>query len=445
MFLAIAPLSGPRSCCFCTLHKEWGGLCGPRTFTWSCARNWCYGGHLDLALDTFDARWCERGPAWARKLRKTIRRSTTGDDTRLETQEKTCCPGCPAVGRNIPKVKLLEWDQNDQTFGTKNHKKEMGCYATSGFTRTCTHTWCYATHVVTCTCVKYTWYPATDVFTCTCIHTWCYATDMRWHDHATCKYNGFVAVTVKNNRDTQNAKKKINTCVLLQRNTNTFKFGHPKKQSFVKQTEDGTEAKTRFSQKHNGIAKERNTQTIKNATACGLCTWRKHQHWIFLKRRAETRALRMFLLRWLRTSQRLQLFGSLSNFSRFEFLDNGDGQITCLGFTRWDEYLKPCVVGWISVCFVWNHLPYIFCCKTWGSTASSSHEPVQSWFAMPSKKRWKQQVPNQYGNGLVQFLSEVVLQPLPSCMAPSVVVMGFPANLWFKVSGVHRRCTTSTW
>jgi hypothetical protein len=164
-----------------------------------------------------------------------------------------------------------------------------------------------------------------------------------------------------------------------------------------------------------------------------------------LKRRAETRALRMFLLRWLRTSQRLQLFGSLSNFSRFEFLDNGDGQITCLGFTRWDEYLKPCVVGWISVCFVWNHLPYIFCCKTWGSTASSSHEPVQSWFAMPSKKRWKQQVPNQYGNGLVQFLSEVVLQPLPSCMAPSVVVMGFPANLWFKVSGVHRRCTTSTW
>ena len=35
-----------------------------------CARNWCYGGHLDLALDTFDARWCERGPAWARKLRK---------------------------------------------------------------------------------------------------------------------------------------------------------------------------------------------------------------------------------------------------------------------------------------------------------------------------------------------------------------------------------------
>ena len=85
----------------------------------------------------------------------------------------------------------------------------------------------------------------------------------------------------KNNRDTQNAKKKINTCVLLQRNTNTFKFGHPKKQSFVKQTEDGTEAKTRFSQKHSGIAKERNTQTIKNATACGLCTWRKHQHWHF--------------------------------------------------------------------------------------------------------------------------------------------------------------------
>ena len=31
MFLAIARLSGPRSCCFCTLRKEWGGLCAHAT------------------------------------------------------------------------------------------------------------------------------------------------------------------------------------------------------------------------------------------------------------------------------------------------------------------------------------------------------------------------------------------------------------------------------
>ena len=201
--------------------------------------------------------------AWKRKKRLAAQDARLSDGT---SPKWNCWNEIKMIKNLGQKITKRKWDATLRT---------------SVFTRTCTHTWCYATHVVTCTCAKYTWYPATDVFTCTCIHTWCYATDMRWHDHATCKYNGFVAVTVKNNRDTQNAKKKINTCVLLQRNTNTFKFGHPKKQSFVKQTEDGTEAKTRFSQKHSGIAKERNTQTIKNATACGLCTWRKHQHWHF--------------------------------------------------------------------------------------------------------------------------------------------------------------------
>ena len=209
---------------------------------------------------------------------------------------------------------------------------------TSVFTRTCTHTWCYATHVVTCTCAKYTWYSATDVFTCTCIHTWCYATDMRWHDHATCKYNGFVAVTVKNNRDTQNAKKKINTCVLLQRNTNTFKFGHPKKQSFVKQTEDGTEAKTRFFPKTQWDCKGKEHTNHQKRHSMWFMHLKKISALAFFWNAGPKLGLfGCFLLRWLRTSQRLQLFGSLSNFSRFEFLDNGDGQITCLGFTRWDE------------------------------------------------------------------------------------------------------------
>ena len=51
------------------------------------------------------------------------------------------------------------------------------CYATDLVSCTCTHTWCYATDLVSCTCT-HTWCYATDLVSCTCTHTWCYATDL---------------------------------------------------------------------------------------------------------------------------------------------------------------------------------------------------------------------------------------------------------------------------
>ena len=49
------------------------------------------------------------------------------------------------------------------------------------FNGTSTHTWCYASDLVSCTCT-HTWCYATDLVSCTCTytcctHTWCYATD----------------------------------------------------------------------------------------------------------------------------------------------------------------------------------------------------------------------------------------------------------------------------
>ena len=40
------------------------------------------------------------------------------------------------------------------------------------FNGTSTHTWCYASDLVSCTCT-HTWRYATDLVSCTCTHTWC--------------------------------------------------------------------------------------------------------------------------------------------------------------------------------------------------------------------------------------------------------------------------------
>ena len=74
--------------------------------------------------------------------------------------------------------------------GTSTH---TWCYATDLVSCTCTHTWCYATDLVSCTCT-HTWCYATDLVSCTCTHTWCYTTnglgwggvgwannDVQWH------------------------------------------------------------------------------------------------------------------------------------------------------------------------------------------------------------------------------------------------------------------------
>ena len=58
--------------------------------------------------------------------------------------------------------------------GTSTH---TWCYASDLVSCTCTHTWCYATDLVSCTCT-HTWCYASDLVSCTCTHTWCYATDL---------------------------------------------------------------------------------------------------------------------------------------------------------------------------------------------------------------------------------------------------------------------------